>query len=176
MTTPSPRELRINAALGALSKAANEYSESKNIYEVSRVRYELAREQFAKTKELATSMLGDRERVQWETEHRNLRFVGTPLGEAITSTLRSHAIDIASNFDLNGKQKFNATLALDPISQRLEDGGYEFHSSTPQREINAALINLSGITKSKYGAFEIDDAYQWVDFFHRGDEESDKED
>jgi len=162
MTT---RTARIAATLEELNVSGSEYNEAKSSYDVARVKYEMAREKFAKTKELATIMLGAVEWMQWQSIHEDLRYVGSQLGDAITQTLRSYAYEMASTFDPKGKQEYQPALFLGSITQRLEDGGYDFRSSAPQREVNAALINLGGLLKTKFGAYQVAETGQILGFY-----------
>ncbi len=153
------RNARIAATLEELNAAAAEYNEAKRLYDVARVRYELAREKFAKIKELAVPMIGGGDAWwQWESDHEDLKYVGTQLGDAIILVLRSYAMDVADAFDPKGELKYDPALFLEGITQRLEDGGYDFKSSTPQREVNAALINLGGVNKEGFGRYKIADS------------------
>ena len=66
--------------------------------------------------------------------------------------------------ELKGKHKYEPSMFLSGITKTLENGGYDFQSSAPQREVNAALINLGGVLKTKYG-YQAADADETLAFF-----------
>ena len=66
----------------------------------------------------------------WEQSLRNVRFVGTRLGDACVQILREHG-----------------SLTLDQILGELNHGQFRFRSGAPLREINAAMLRLADITR-----------------------------
>ena len=161
------RSARIAATLKELDDAASEYTDAKSSYDVALIKYEMAREKFAKIKELAIAMLGASDWLSWVFTHEEFKYVGIQLGDAINAALRVHAHFEASTFEPKGKSEFRPVLNLDAITRKLENGGYEFRSSAPQREVNAALINLGGVLKGKYGGYQTTDADEILGYYQK---------
>src|SRR5207244_4063766 len=87
----------------------------------------------------------------------SLKYVGEDLGTSIQQLLRGHAYDMAIQY-VHGKSKtYVPWMGPTAIASALEDGGFEFNSLSPGREVNAALINLKGI-KKKPSQYAVEDA------------------
>lgn len=170
MTTQS---LRNQTILRELEEAAAQYNVAKERFEVARVEYEIARERFSRTKVMAAGMIGGTAWFNWRRAHANLQYAGTPMGDAITQILDTHAWTVAAAFDFNNpKHPYQPSMNLEGIARALEEGGYEFNSTTPLRETNAALMNLKGITKTEYSTYHVEGADTILGFFREAQEET----
>lgn len=47
---------------------------------------------------------------------------------------------------------------MEQLYQMLDDGGLEFTSNAPRREVNAALMKQEGVKKLEDGRYEAEDA------------------
>lgn len=151
--------IRAQTVLAELDRAAMDYVDAKKNFERARIAFEMARTKFTGIRQLAGQMLLPQDWVAWHQRHLGVRFAAMPTGDAIITVLRSHAYSQATvHFNSNGKQKFAPAMSLQAIATTLEQGGFEFQSSAPLREINAALINLQNVTKTESGLYETNDA------------------
>lgn len=142
---------RLEAIENELESVSQEYVVAKDWAQEAQVRFETAREKLAGIKRLATAMMPPFEWYEWQREHPNVRYVGSTIGEAITSLLEDHAYAMAQRY-LRGESKhFVPHMDKDGIVGQLEAGGFDFRSTTPLREVHAALINLEGVTEDKEG-------------------------
>jgi hypothetical protein len=148
---------RIQTIKAELDKSRDEYIQLKDKFEEFRVKYETAREKFTKVVELAGEMLPYTDWFGWLMQNVDLRFVGLSIGDAIIAVLKGNAYQAAQKA-VNENKPFAPAMNLSTIAQELENGGFAFQSSTPRREVNAALINLKGITRIEQGAFQIETA------------------
>lgn len=155
---PVDKSVRVRAILGELDDAAKEYDDVKRQFEMSRVRFEVARERFAKTKELASVMMGHRDWFEWQSIHPNVKYAGSPLGDTIVGILYSNAWETAEIFVEKKSPGYQPSLSLESIARILEEGGYEFKSIAPMRETNAALMKLKGVMKNSIGWYQVDNA------------------
>ena len=156
---------RLRAILRELEAATDEYDDRKKEFEIARVKYEVARERFAKTKEMARSMMGYRDWGQWQADNPDVKFSGTQLGNAIIEILSSTAWKAAEAFTENKSNAFQPSVSLESIARELEEGGYEFKSIAPMREANAALIKLKGVTKNTWNWYFANDADEILKIF-----------
>lgn len=161
MATDKPQ--RIQAILGELNRAAMDYIYAKASYETTRVTFEAAREKFAGVKRLASEMLTSMDWYMWRQEHPNAMYAAMPIGEAILEVLDNHTYAVAFAYAEGGADKFRPFMSMEKIVEALESGGFEFRSTSPLREVNAALINLAGVTKTSSG-YQRDDAEETLKF------------
>ena len=159
------RSSLVQTILQQLNVAADEYTAANEVYITARVEYELARERFAKTKDMAWAMIGQSEWMKWSENHPNLEYTGTALGTAITGILGHQAWITASEYDQKSNKRFNPALDLESISRHLEQGGYEFKSTAPLRETNAALMKLNGVAKTRFNTYQINEAESYLEYF-----------
>jgi len=150
---------RVEAIQQELDRATEDYIQSKNEFEAARVRFEVARDNFASIKRLATAMLPSWEFYEWQSGHPGVQYVALPIGEAILSALRSRAYDNATRCAEKKGIVYYPWMGVDLIIHWLESGGFEFRTTTPGREVNAALIRLEGVKKDEEsGLYAIVDA------------------
>jgi hypothetical protein len=149
---------RLEAILSELQRDSDDYIVAKQSFDVARVHFEAARDRLAATKALAADMMDFMDWYRWRTSHPNVKFAAGPMGEAITEVLNDCAVEEAFAFARGRKPKFDPFLALEQITLHLEAGGFSFRTSTPAREVNAALINLDVLKAGrKYAAKDKDD-------------------
>ncbi len=165
MTEPIPAP-RVQAAFDELDRAAAEYTEAKRQYEEARVRFEAANKRFGSVRRLADGMLSTRDLMRWRQRHPQVRFAGMTVADAIESYLREHAYDAASAFASKETKSYQPWAALDTIVRELEEGGFQFRTTSPKREVNATVINLATVTKLKNApAYKVADADEILQFF-----------
>jgi len=138
---------RVRAIINELQKATELYRATKHQYEWAQVQFESAREQFAGVRKLATDSLTTFDWIDWRLQNPDVRYAGMPIGEAIQEVLRDHAYEQANLVVRGVEKRYMHLLPLEGIPARLEMGGYDFRTLTPAREVNAALIHLSGVQK-----------------------------
>lgn len=119
---------------------------------------------------MAQAMIGQREWMKWSEAHPNLEYTGSPLGTAIFGMLTFNAWITAAEYSRKASKQFNPSMNLEGISLKLEEGGYEFKSTTPLRETNAALIKLKGVVKTKSGTYQVEDADTYLGYFSQKEE------
>ncbi len=151
------RPERIKAIFEELEKSSADYLATKQKFDRSRVEFEAARKRFAGVRRLASEMLTTRDWRLWKSTHPQVQYVGMAIGDAIGRALEDRAWDSAFRHAENRNYEFSPEMTMDRLMETLEAGGFEFQSATPLRELNAALINLKGITKTSRG-FRVSDA------------------
>lgn len=88
--------------------------------------YELAVKMYMAVRDHILALMTDEDRKKFNWSNINVyRHLGKRIGEVILEVLDER----------------QEPLTLEEIQLELEDGGFDFHSKTPLREINAALIN-----------------------------------
>lgn len=148
MTRPRPTSPRVDAMFSELKTASEEYSAAKEQLDAGRIRFEAARERFLGIRRLAADVLSEDDWLVWKATHERVKYVGLKIGDAIMQALRDRALNAAEVFhDSDGRTPFMPETSLNQIQEALEHGGFEFRTSTPLREVNAALINLVGVKK-----------------------------
>lgn len=150
---------RIKAIYEELEKTSTEYIATRQKFERIRVEYEAARERFAGVRRLASEMLTTRDSWFWKSKHPNIHYVGMTIGDAIVRVLEDRAYDSAFEHARNPKHVFLPVMSIHQLLGTLESGGFEFQTTAPLREVNAALINLKGVSKTARG-FKVSDAEQ----------------
>jgi hypothetical protein len=156
LRAPAPTS-RMQAILVELDRAAGEYTRRRAERDAANVRFQAARDRFASVKRIANDILGGDEWWHWAVRNRNVMYAGLPVGEAIRDALAFHAIDCA--IDCRGdRAAYDPAVTMEQLYQALDEGGFEFTSSAPRREVNAALMRLDGITKLDDGRYEVADA------------------
>jgi hypothetical protein len=148
---------RIKAMYDQLQKTSAEYISAKEQLERSRVDFEAAKEKFAGVRRLASGMLTSLDWYKWKERNPQVQYACMSIGEATLQTLRDRAYDSAFNYMTKEGSEFSPEMTMERILETLESGGFDFYTATPLRELNAALINLKGITKTDSG-FRAEDA------------------
>jgi hypothetical protein len=160
---------RIKAILAELERVAAEYVENQKQYQGAHVHFQAARERFASIKRIASEMLAFNDWYDWQASHSHVRYAAMTIGEAIREALHVRAFDAAAavvHSVESARANFSPGMTLEQIADALEKGGFEFRTSTPKREVNAALIKLDGITKNtKTDEYEIGDAAEILQMF-----------
>lgn len=156
MMIPEPQSVRLEALKEELENASSGYIHSKEEFDRARVRFEINRERFARTKELARDMMTTADWQNWQTAHPKVRYAATQIGTAILQLLQSKAWKAAVDYAAHTTKSYNPAIDLDTIIKELESGGFEFHSTAPSREANAALINLAGVMKTPENCYMVD--------------------
>ena len=156
---------RDEAILEELDTALQEYLVAKDSHDRALVQFDAARNRFARVKELAQNGLDFSLWITWINERPYVRFAGDQIGDAIQQVLRVQAYGAAKKFVDGESKTYEAGLYLHAITKQLDEGGFEFQSASPRREVNAALMNLSGITKGKPGTYFIEDNQEILQMF-----------
>jgi len=146
---------RMAALLRNLDKAAQEYQRTKTLYDRARVDFEMAEGQFTRTKELASEMMTKLDWYHWQSDHPTVRYAATQIGPTIIQVLGDQAWLGALEFLQGNVEQYLPALFIESIANELETGGFDFRSTSPLREINAALINLAGVLKTDQGAYYV---------------------
>lgn len=163
--------MRVQTVIAELDRAALEYVTAKNNFERARIAFEVAKTKFAGIRQLATHMLSPQDWAAWHQRNQGIRFAAISTGDAVMIVLRSHAYNQAlAHFNSGGKHKFAPAMPLQAIATTLEQGGFDFQSSAPLREINAALINLQNVTKTESGLYEASDAQSLFEMVRKSKE------
>jgi hypothetical protein len=148
---------RMQAILAELDRVAAEYTRCRADRDAANVRFEAARDHLASVKRIANNILGGDEWWTWAIQNPNVMFAGMPIGEAIRDALSFHAVDCA--FESRGNRAaYDPALAMEQLYEALEEGGFEFASNAPRREVNAALMKQDGVKKLDDGRYEAADA------------------
>lgn len=164
---------RIRSIEAQLETSAAEYLQARERLEHARVEFEVAREKLGGIKRLAGEILNNEDWDAWQKKHTSVRFVAVPIGETIIRILADHAAQCAY-LHLRNKTPFSPSMTLQEIANVLEGGGYDFRSTSPLREVNAALMQLKGVAKPVEGKYEIEDAEEFVTTVRNVLEESKK--
>ncbi len=138
---------RVRVILDELNNAAYDYQRARDEYQRAQLAYDLGRERLVSLKKLGAEVMGWLPWYQWLQEHEEVRFTGESMGDAVLNLLRNQIHEEATKAANDPNAKYLPWVNVDKIVEALEAGGYEFKSIAPQREVNAALINLSGVTK-----------------------------
>lgn len=156
---------RVQAITAELDRAADDYDIAKREFDRARVEFEAARERLTSVKVMAEQMLTTADWWGWQNSHPEVRYAAMSAGDAIITLLRMYAYQVATAHLMQpDTRSYDPYLALDQIAGALESGGFEFRSTATGREINAALINLTGVKKSgdgKYAIAESDQILEW---------------
>ncbi len=152
MATPLLK--RVETMKVQLNQVSEEYLAIKERFDEARVTYEVAREKFASVRRLALNVLSSQDWWTWRSQHKSVQYTGLKLGEAIANLLENHAYDVAANYwtavaRKEKKAEYLPMMGLERIQETLEHGGFEFRTSTPLREVNAALINAPEVEKDR---------------------------
>jgi hypothetical protein len=139
--------------LEELHTAGDEYGLGREQFETSKIRFDAARERFAGVRRLAATVLSPADWWMWRTAHRNVRYAGLKIGEAIVRALEDYAFDAALRH-LSAGAPFDPAMTREEIAATLEEGGFEFRSSAVLREVNAALIHLPNIHRRGKNRYE----------------------
>jgi hypothetical protein len=142
---------RIKAIYTELEKSSIEYLAAKQKFEASRVEFAAAQERFTGIRRLASEMLTTRDWWMWVAKHPSIQYVGMTIGDAILRVLENRAYESAFKHAQNPQNVFLPVMTMNQLVETLEVGGFEFQTTTPLREVNAALINLKGVTKTPRG-------------------------
>lgn len=157
---------RIRAIKAELEKCANEYQGAKEQLDKAEIEYEAVREKFRYVRKRASELMSDAEWYGWRLAHTHVLYAGTPMGEAIEELLWSYAWDTAvTAIQSTGDIVFEPAKSLQEIYKDLDNGGFEFRSASPLREINAALMQLKTIVKlptDKYQRADADEIFKNV--------------
>lgn len=168
---------RIQAIKTQLDFAAEEYIEARDNFQEAQVAYESARDKLAGVKQLAGTMMSPYDWHMWADEHKNIRFVGTSLGDAILTVLSSHAYTqawlVVSNVQLRGL--YDPTMPKDSIVEQLEVGGFDFRTSTPNREVSAAMLRLEGMEEREDGTYAVISHAEILSYVREVNAESEKQ-
>lgn len=123
-----------------LERATAEYLQAKHAFEQAQILFESAKEKFSGIKRLASEILDPVSLFQWQQSHPVVQYAGMSIGDVILAVLRGRALS-----------SDKAEMMLHEIVETLNAGGFEFKTPSPLREVNAALINLEGVEKTKFG-------------------------
>lgn len=133
---------RLQAILKELESDAVHYVDAKSEFDIARVHFEVARDRLAATKKNAVEIMDWEQWFTWRRSHASVRFAASPIGEAIQELLRDYAYDRAIAYVRGDVEVYSPFRGLSQITDELEQGGFDFRTSTPRREVNGALINL----------------------------------
>jgi hypothetical protein len=151
MSTPA-RLRRVDTMLTQLNQSSEEYATAREEFDSARIEFEVKREKFATVRRLAQAVLSSADWWHWRAEHENVQFTGLKIGEAIAEALENHAYGRAFLYhQQKSTAPFRPTLTLEQLQEAMERGGFEFRTTTPLREVNAALINLEGVRREADG-------------------------
>ena len=147
MIDPSPNP-RHRTIFGELEKARNEFVTAREICIAAQMARDAAKEKFIAMRRLAHEAVSGAEMWEWEENHKDVKYVGMDIGDAIERVLEMHAWQSAlDHIDDPGRFRYSPAMADDALVEELEAGGFEFKSSSPLREIHAAVINKKSVTK-----------------------------
>ena len=152
--------VRARILLQELERLAAEYQTAKVELDEAQMRFEIVKQSLSKTKELASEVMTWLDLHSWQLRYPGVKYAATAIGPAILDILDTNAREAAERFlDSTSTSKvFFTALSLSQIEVLLEAGGFEFNSVTPKREINAALINLTGVKRGKHGLYMLSNA------------------
>lgn len=145
---------RIKAMRDELDAAASAYIRAKDVFERHRVQFDTERHRFMGVRELARGVMSEAHWARWRSEHPQVRYAAMPIGEAILAALYDYAWNRAQR-EYDGDSEATPYCEMDDIIRLLEKGGFDFRSTTPGREVNAALRNLAGIDRAKDGSYAV---------------------
>jgi hypothetical protein len=138
----------------------NADSATQNGGDVARVHFEAARDRLASTKNLAAEIMDFPDWYNWRYTHTDVKYAAMQIGEAILEVLRDYAWSRAVAFITGEIKGYKPYKVLGEITKALEEGGFDFRTSTPQREVNAALINLN-VEKWQH-MYAVSDKDEWL--------------
>lgn len=156
---------RVQALLEELSRDVESYESAKQEIERARVHYEIARERFSRIRTLAASMLSAGDWQSWLRKHPNLKYIGSQIGDAISTLLTHRAFESAHNVGEGKDKKYRPAATMEMIASELEIGGFEFRSTSPFREVNAALIKLTGVKKNTAGLYMTEESHEILNYY-----------
>ena len=149
---------RIQAIKDELESAAREYEVARDAFEKARVHFQVASERLASTKELASLAMDSLDWYRWRKEHFTVRYAANQIGPAIAEVLVDRAFFAASGYVTGEDPSYSPEITQERIISDLDQGGFEFRSPTPGREVNAALIKMKGRTKMGESLYQAEDA------------------
>jgi hypothetical protein len=158
-----PISTRTKTIVDELNNAAKEFRDALEILKNAQVTVDMRRERLSALQRVASGMLTGDMWKWWQENNKRVRYVGMLIGPAIAEVLRGRAYESATRVSQGmvfpgTPPTFNASLSMDEIVQELDHGGFEFKTSYPMREVNAALMKLAGVKKRPDGRFEHADA------------------
>ena len=130
-----------------LDVAAAGYAKAKQAFDYARVSFEVAKRRLEVTKQLASQVVPSMEWYDWLQAHVAVRYAGMSIGEAVLDYVRRSTYDFYENATAEEFEGNVPIFGLENFRSELIRGGFEFRTLTPLRELNAALINLSGVKK-----------------------------
>jgi exonuclease VII small subunit len=148
---------RLQSIEKELERAEAEYATAKEVYADARVRLEAAIEGLAGARRIAVGGMHPFDLLTRGLIKPDFRFVGMNLKDAIVNVLQKKAW-IAATEALKSNIEFDPCMDVYEMGDELEEGGFDFRTSSPSREINAALMQLKGITKLEDGSYHIENA------------------
>lgn len=166
----TPLLRRVETMKAQLNQASQEYLAAKEQYDEARVTYEVAREKFASVRRLAFNVLSSRDWWGWRGANESVQYTGLKLGDAILFVLESYAYERTTPYwtaiARGEKAIYRPGMTIDSIQEALERGGFEFRTSTPKREVNAALINTTSVKKEKglFSSVRADEILKEMDY------------
>lgn len=137
-----PRLPRSEVALEELGRAADEYAHAKEEADRAQLRFEAAAERMATVRRVVAPILSWQELFEWERAHPQVRYAGSTVGDAIEAYLLDEAYTEAWHCNEDPERRYGPWRTLEDIVRALDVGGFQFKTTTPSREVNAALINL----------------------------------
>lgn len=146
----SRRPPRIDAMLEQLDETSENYIEARDEFDAARVNYEVAREKFASVRRIALEVLSHEDWLHWIAGNSRVQYTGVKIGDAILEALDLRAF-VAARDHFENKVPFEPGMTLQELQEAIERGGFEFRSTMPLREVNAALINLDRTRIAKKG-------------------------
>ena len=151
---------RVKAIKAELDKTAKEYLVAKQALDIARITFESARERYSGLKKHANSILQGTAWYEWQYNHRDVQYAATQIGSAIADVLWNHAFMVSYECSKNNSpyDEYEPSMSIQEIASALEEGGFDFRSTTPMREVNAALIQLKNVVKLESGDYQIEDA------------------
>jgi len=100
---------------------------------------------------------------EWYENYPHVKYAGMPIGEAILAFLREKAVDAAVAYHNKEAKTFQPYVFSNRIIEGLDEGGFDFRSTAPLREVNAALMKLNGVKKNeKSGRYATENADHYL--------------
>ena len=162
---------RIAAIWSELDQSAQALERAKADHQRAFVKYEAAREKFRLVRQLAVPMMTGLDWAMWQQGHPGVKYAAIDLAAAILEVLRLQAYAASNTVvykpdNLPKPPEYNPWLGLENITLQLEEGGFDFRTTAPLREVNAALLNMEGRDKhpTKPGEYAIANARLILDF------------
>jgi hypothetical protein len=143
--------VREAAIIDELNSAAQNYRERRAAFEIERQRYEASLQSFIAVRRLADEVLPGVDYLTWENENPDVAMVGMDVGAAILAVLRTRAYQSAHEAAQDPKVSYRPRMSSWEISRVLDEQGFPFKTSTPRREVHAALLHLKGVKRDMGG-------------------------